>query len=91
MSICTKTKDPDANLDYAIDWSDWLDTGDTIATSTWLVPTGLTAGTDSNTTTSATIWLSGGKGGVSYLVTNRITTTAGRETDRSFTVSVQER
>lgn len=83
-------KDPDAILDYTVDWSRWLDT-DTILTSQWTVPTGLTQASSSNTATSATAWLSGGAAGQSYTVTNRITTTGGRTDDRSFTIRVEER
>jgi len=46
---------------------------------------------DSKTATSATVWLSGGTAGQSYIVTNRITTAAGRTEDRSFTIRVEER
>jgi hypothetical protein len=86
----TFTKDPDAILDYAVDWSRWL-AGDAIAASTWFVPTGLTKATESNTATKATVWLSGGVAGQTYTVTNRITTTGGRTEDRSFTIRVEER
>ena len=30
MSVATFKKDPDATLDYTLDWSQWLPTGDTI-------------------------------------------------------------
>jgi TRAP-type uncharacterized transport system substrate-binding protein len=86
----TFTKDPDAILDYAVDWGRWL-AGDTIAASVWLVPTGLTNVSETNTATKAIVWLSGGSAGVTYTVTNRITTAAGRTEDRSFTVRVEER
>jgi hypothetical protein len=86
----TFTKDPDAILDYAVDWSRWL-AGDTIAASVWIVPTGLTKATESNTATKAIVWLSGGSAGQNYTVTNRITTAAGRTEDRSFTIRVEER
>ena len=76
-------KDPDSVMDFAVDWSDWLDS-DTISTSTWAVPTGITNDTDTNTTTVATIWLSGGTIGKQYTLTNRIVTAAGRTADRSF-------
>jgi len=86
------TKDPQAVLDYTIDWTKWLDeAGDAIATSTWIVPTGLTKVTETNTTKLATVWLSGGTVGTNYTVTNRITTAAGRTDDRSITIRVQER
>lgn len=84
------SKDPNALLDYVADWSEWLDT-DTIATSTWTVPAGLTNEGEQNTTTTATVWLSGGTAGTSYTVTNRISTAGGRTDDRSITVKVKER
>jgi len=85
-------KDPQAVLDYTIDWTKWLDeVGDSIATSTWIVPTGLTKVTETNTTKLATVWLSGGTAGTNYTVTNRIMTVAGRTDDRSITIRVQER
>ena len=81
-----------AVLDYTIDWTKWLDeVGDTIETSTWIVPTGLTKVTETNTTKLATVWLSGGTVGMNYTVTNRITTAAGRADDRSITIRVRER
>jgi len=84
------TKDPNAVLDYSIDWTRWL-AGDQIATSEWIIPSGLTKMADSKTSTSATVWLSGGSVGQSYTVTNRITTAAGRTEDRSFIIRVEER
>jgi len=86
----TFAKDPNAILDYAVDWSRWL-AGDEIATSEWTVSSGLTKVSDSKTTTKATVWLSGGTAGQSYTVTNRITTTGGRTEERSFTIRVEER
>jgi hypothetical protein len=86
----TFTKDPNAVLDYTIDWTRWL-AGDQIATSEWLVPLGLTKTADSKTASSATVWLSGGTAGQSYTVTNRVTTSAGRTEDRSFIAKIEER
>jgi hypothetical protein len=85
------TKDPSAVLDYTIDWEDWLCTGDTISTSTWTVPTGITEDSDTNTTTTATIWLSGGSDGVMYTVVNRIVTAKSRTDDRSLEITVEEK
>lgn len=87
-------KDPNAILDYELDWSAWLiaANSDTIATSTWIVPDGLTralAG-DSHNDTSAVIWLSGGTAGQLYTLTNRITTTGGRTEDRTRALYVKE-
>ena len=49
------SKDPHSVLDYVVNWSLWLGT-DTITTSEWIVPTGLTKVDDSKTATSATIF-----------------------------------
>jgi hypothetical protein len=83
--------DPQADLDYGWDWSDWLG-ADTIASSTWTVsPTGpvLSASTSDDTTT--TVWVDGGTAGVKYTLTNHVVTTDGREDDRSHTLYVRER
>jgi len=84
------TKDPNATLDYKIDWSTWLST-DTISSAAWTVPTGLTQVSVSNTTTAATIWLSGGTAGTAYEVICRITTATGRIDDRTIGIEVEER
>lgn len=82
-------KDPNSVLDYSIDWSDWLDT-DTIATSTWTIPAGLTMGNETNSTTTVTVWLSGGTAGTTYTILNRITTAGGRTADQTFKIFVRE-
>ena len=86
------TKDANAVLDYTLDWSQWLTTGDNLATSTWITAPGLVIDSDvleaDNTTT---VWLSNGTPGQTYVATNRITTTGGRTDDRSITVFVTER
>lgn len=86
----TLVKDPDSVLDYGFDWSLWLN-GDTISTSAWTVPVGLTKDSDSATTTTTTIWLSGGTPGQLYPITDRVVTAGGRTDDRSFKLRVQER
>jgi hypothetical protein len=83
-------KDPDEVVDYRLDWSERLD-GDTILTSTWTVPAGITAPTQSNTTTTATLWLSGGTVGTLYTVLNRITTAGGRTMDQSVRIRVKQK
>ncbi len=82
------SKDPEAVLDFEIDWSAWLG-ADTIAVSEWTVADGITREADTATTTSATIWLSGGTAGADYSATNRITTAAGRVTDCTLTILVR--
>jgi len=84
----TFVKDPQAKLDYQVDWTAWLGS-DTIKTSTWTVPTGITKVSDSATTAKATVWLSGGTDGAEYRIVNHILTNAAREDDRSFLISVK--
>jgi hypothetical protein len=83
-------KDPDAVLDYGFNWAPWLD-GDTISASTWTADTGITAVSPSNTTTTTSIWLTGGTDGAEYMVRNHITTTGGRSEDRTLHVRMQHR
>jgi hypothetical protein len=83
-------KDPDAILDYTVDWLNWL-CSDTIVTGTWVVPAGITRISNSITTTTCSIWLSGGTNGMSYNLTNRIITTGGRNDDRTVSVMVREK
>jgi len=87
------TKDPDAVLDYSVDWDAWL-SGDTITSSQWIVTgqdSDLVVDSEANSTTAATVWLSGGTLGVTYTVTNRITTGEGRTDDRSIAVTVLDK
>lgn len=85
------TKDPDAKLDWIFDWSSWLAPGETITASEFIVSAGLTVTASSNTTISATVWLSGGQTGQVYQVTNRITTNQNRIDDRSIRIRVVNR
>jgi hypothetical protein len=83
-------KDPDAVLDYKLDWSKYLD-DDTIASSTWTVPAGITNSGDSFTDTAATLWLSSGTHGTKYTLENRITTAGGRTADQTVEIFVRNR
>lgn len=84
-------KDPDSIIDYGVDWSAWLASGETISTSAWVVPTGLTNVSESNTTTATAIFVSGGDIGETYTLTNRIVTSAGRTEDRSMLIACQQK
>ena len=82
-------KDPEAVLDYQIDWTDWLDS-DTISTSVWTVPAGITKDSDSKTTEVSTIWLSGGTAGQTYAIECKITTAGSRTDERTIYIEVRE-
>ena len=87
------TKDPAARLDYGADWTAWLQAGETITVSTWIVTPAdtLTASDESFTGGVTTVWLSGGNVGTNYRVTNQITTSDGRTDDRSLSIYVTPR
>lgn len=82
-------KDPNSTEDYQFNWAPELD-GDTISSSSFLLPDGLTSVSTSNTTTTATIFVSGGSEGRSYRITNRVVTAGGRTKDRTIRILVQE-
>jgi len=84
------TKDPEALLDYTIDWSDWMETSDFIVDSTWIAPAGITIDHQVFTENRTTVWISGGTSGESYDLINRITTNDGREDERDLTIYVRE-
>lgn len=89
MSLAwTAPKDPDEVKDYEITWALLLGT-DTIATSTWVVPAGITKDSSTNTTTTTTIWLSAGTAGETYSLLNRITTAGLRTYDRTVKLKMK--
>ncbi len=87
----TFPKDSDALSDFSVDWSSWLATGETISTSEWTVPSGLTEGATTESSGVATVWLSGGAVGTTYRVSNKISTSESRVDERSFFVRVTDR
>jgi hypothetical protein len=64
-------------LDYTLNFASWLGlVSDTIASVAWSIPADLTASNQSNTTTTMTTYLTGGKMGETYTITGTITTAA---------------
>jgi len=84
-------KDPDAVLDYAFDWSSWLQSGETISSYSITVDSGLTKESDNESDGVVTVWLSGGTAGSEYTVSCKITTSMSRTDERSMTIKVMER
>ena len=103
----TFIKDPQAVLDFKFDWaaltngsgnSDWLAAGETIITRTITVSpsvaaTGLIVDSSSitDTSTSVTVWLSGGTDYIDYQVACKIATNALRTDERTITICVRNR
>lgn len=97
-------KDADAVLDFKFDFapltngqdgaeSDWLATGETIASHTITAATGITVDSDSITdsNTSVTVWLSGGAAGTKYRLNCEIVTSDGRTEQRSMMIKVVQK
>lgn len=90
-----------AILDYVFDWAantngdstktDWLATGDAIATRSVTVESGIVKDSDAliNTNTSVRVWLNAQSSALgTYLVTCDIVTDDGREDSRTLEVEV---
>ena len=86
-------KDPQAVLDYQLDWSDWLAEGETIHSSEWEASYG--AVVDSSVDGAVcTAWLSGGVVGTPVTLTNTVTTDSSpvqRVDQRSLIIRIKER
>jgi hypothetical protein len=84
-------KDPDARLDYAYDWTAWLEEDETIESYTFDVAQGdVEVDADAELDGVVTAWLIGGTVGKAK-VTCHIVTSVGREDDRTMSITVKER
>ena len=88
MSDWQQTKDAADVVDFTINWASVLATGETISTSTWTADTGITVDSNSKTTTTTTVWLSGGTVNTPYKVYNTIVTSASRTFKRYIEVTI---
>ena len=87
-----RRKDIAAVLDHGMDWSVWLDDGETIAAQTVVAaPAGLTIGTVAQANGIVSWRVSGGTLGQDYIATCRVTTSLGRVDERSVRYRVGER
>lgn len=78
--------DPDEVLDFSVDWSEWLATGDSISTAAWSAGDGVTIDSSSVAGAVATVWLSAPDVGERHVVTCHVVTAQGREGEQSITV-----
>ena len=87
-------KDPEARVDYAIDWAVYLD-GQTIVASTWAVEPdeqgGIAIEEASFAPERSAVRLAGGVIGHVYTVSNLVTLSDGSQDSRSITLRVEER
>ena len=86
-------KAPTAIAIYEIDWSEWLQTSETILTSTWTAQSGITV-VDSSILSGServTVLLSGGTLNASYELVNTITTSSGQTEPRTIIIDMVEK
>lgn len=93
MAFTSYAHDPDSRLDYTWDWADFVgDVSDTITDATVVcADEDITVADVSHTDTAVVAWISGGTASTKYTVTCHIVTAAGREEDRSITLSCKEK
>lgn len=84
-------KDPNDIEFYTFNWAPEIN-DDTIATSEFLLPDGLTKEDESYSVerSTGTIKVSGGQSGRIYRITHRITTVTGRQLDQSIRILVRD-
>jgi hypothetical protein len=88
-------KDPEATLDYSVDWGSEYLSGDALAESGWTVSPiedgGLTVVGGQFDLLIATVQVGGGVAGRLYRLTNHVVTGEGREDSRSIMLRVEKR
>ena len=88
-------KDPEAVLDYAVDWGAEYLGGDALTQSSWsVVPAeagGLTIVSNRFDLLNSSVQVGGGIAGRIYRLTNHVTTAEGREDSRSIMLRVETR
>jgi hypothetical protein len=82
---------PGKKKDYGFNWGTRY-SGDAVAESTWTVPTGFTANSDSFDADDTLIWVTATAvtKGRRYRFTNNITTTSGRKDAQSFEILIKD-
>jgi hypothetical protein len=88
-------KDPDATLDYSVDWGSEYLSGDALTSSNWVVSPVEVGGIELVSSQSdllvATVQISGGIAGRLYRLTNHVGTAESREDSRSIMLRVEKR
>lgn len=88
-------KDPEAVLDYQVDWGAEYLNGDALARSRWTVSPdevlGVSVVEEHFDLLAATVKVGGGEAGKLYRLTNHVVTAGGREDCRSIIVRVEDR
>lgn len=84
-------KDPDADLPWIFDWTDWLDEGEAITDSDFTPSAGIVIHDPGASSTDTTVWVSGGTVGNVYSLANKITTSQDKIDERTIYIKVKNR
>ncbi len=88
-------KDPEATLDYSVDWGAEYLTGDVLTESSWTVSPaeagGVTIVGNQFDLLMSTVQVGGGIAGRIYRLTNHVVTAEGRDDSRSIVLRVEKR
>jgi hypothetical protein len=87
MGIERRYKSPSERITFSVIWSDYLNT-DTIVSSSWIIPAGITQVSANYNSSQANVMLQGGILGKIYRVTNRITSSASEIVDQSIDIEI---
>ena len=83
-------KDPGDILDYYVNWQAQLG-GDTLSTSTWTGPAGVTLSNPGIVGDVTRIWVAGGTAGALVTLTNHVTTVGGRAAEETLWLVIRDK
>lgn len=84
--------DPNASLRYGQDWTDWLSTGETLASATATCATpGITISAVVTASPIVSFLAAGGTDGVDYDVVVHVTSSTGEQDDRTTRLKCRQR
>lgn len=76
-------------LDYGVDWSEFLPSGDVVVSSSWSGDAGVTLSDMVFSSSLAVVWVSGGVVDYVYRVVNTVTSSGGRTGVAEFQVRIK--
>ena len=92
MNLGTFQKQPAELIDYDVDYSEWLTTGDNVQSADVSAsPSGLVIESTFINDLRIKIWISGGTDKVNYKITVTMTTAEGRIKQDEFKINVKDR
>ena len=91
MSFPILEKDPDSDIWFPFNWVDRMSSGDSVNTSVWTIPSGLTKTDESIASPLTNVKLKGGGDiGTEYEINNLIVTTLGETLDWTIIIVIVE-